>query len=57
VIRFIVGLAAGLVSGGIAWFFSHNVALTFFVGPLVAMTIWFTQVADDIVDAAWDMFD
>lgn len=56
-IRFIVGLAAGLVSGGIAWFFSHNVALTFFVGPLVAMTIWFTQVADDIVDAAWDMFD
>lgn len=51
--RFFAGLLADLLAGAIAWFFSDgNLALTIFVGLLVALIIWFTRLADEISGVA-----
>lgn len=49
--RFFVGLFAGVLAGGIAWLFKHDTGLVIFVGLCVALIVWFTRVADEIVDA------
>lgn len=50
--RFIIGLILGALAGFIAWYFSGSVPLTVFVGSLVALIVWFTKAADDILDFA-----
>lgn len=45
--RFLVGLGAGGAAGTVTWCLSHgNVALTIFIGLVVALTIWFTRLGD-----------
>lgn len=54
--RFILGLLLGVVAGVLAYWLSHgNVALAIFVGLMLAMIVWFTKVADEIIEFFFDV--
>jgi hypothetical protein len=50
--RFICGLLGGGAAGALAWWLGDgDMALAIFVGCMVALIIWFTRAADEIIES------